>query len=400
MAGQTVTVVYPNGVPTFATPAHAPGPVDITVTTVWGTSTLVGGYRYVPAGTPVLTAVTPNTGPTVGTTVVQITGSDLDKVTGLRFGANLATGWKEIDAQHYQARVPAGAVGTVAVTASSAAGDSPALPADTYTYTPQTPPSVSSVWPSNGPVTGNTVVQLLGSGFVGATSVRFGTAEAIGFTVLSDGEISVVAPPAASPNDTVVNVFVTTPLGTSPKTLGGDYFTYNGVPIVTMITPPGGPVTGGSEVTIKGYRFSTLTTVTFGTVAATSVTHVDASTIVAVTPAHAAGAVAVVVHGPNGTNVPSAAATFTYGVPIVTSVTPTRGPIAGGQTIVISGSGFTGATAVRFGATTSATSFVVDSDTQITVVVPPRATAALVNIWVDTPLGTNVNRPSSWFTYQ
>ncbi|MGQ4614740.1 IPT/TIG domain-containing protein [Nocardia sp. R7R-8] len=56
-------------------------------------------------------------------------------------------------------------------------------------------------------------------------------------------------------------------------------------------------------------------------------------------------------------------------MPTITSLSPASGPTAGGTTIVLTGTGPTGATAVTFGAT-PATSFTVDSATQITAVAP------------------------------
>lgn len=53
-------------------------------------------------------------------------------------------------------------------------------------------------------------------------------------------------------------------------------------------------------------------------------------------------------------------------------ITPNSGSCAGGTTVIIGGTGFTGATAVEFGSV-SATSFTVNSDTEITAVTPPMA---------------------------
>ena len=57
-------------------------------------------------------------------------------------------------------------------------------------------------------------------------------------------------------------------------------------------------------------------------------------------------------------------------MPVITSIEPSSGPVAGGTTVTITGRNFTGATAVHFGANPAA-SFTADSDTQITAVSPP-----------------------------
>lgn len=85
-------------------------------------------------------------------------------------------------------------------------------------------------------------------------------------------------------------------------------------------------------------------------------------------------------------------------IPAVTDVSARRGPTAGGNIVQISGSGLSGATGVRFGASTPATSFTVDSDQVIHAVVPAHS-AGLVNVFVDAPAGTNLNKPSSWYQY-
>lgn len=73
--------------------------------------------------------------------------------------------------------------------------------------------------------------------------------------------------------------------------------------------------------------------------------------------------------------------------PVVTSAMPGIGTISGGEEVVIRGTGFTGAYAVHFGTDNFSPSFVIDSDTQITAVAPPRGTPSLVNVRVQTPGG-------------
>ena len=64
-------------------------------------------------------------------------------------------------------------------------------------------------------------------------------------------------------------------------------------------------------------------------------------------------------------------ATYSAGsAPVVTSLSVTSGPVAGGTSTVITGSGFTAATAVHFG-NANAPTYTVNNDTTITVTSPP-----------------------------
>jgi hypothetical protein len=58
-----------------------------------------------------------------------------------------------------------------------------------------------------------------------------------------------------------------------------------------------------------------------------------------------------------------------FGPPAVTNVNPNTGPTSGGTSVTITGTNFSGATAVRFGSN-AAGSFTVDSATQITATSP------------------------------
>jgi len=83
--------------------------------------------------------------------------------------------------------------------------------------------------------------------------------------------------------------------------------------------------------------------------------------------------------------------------PSVTSVAPSSGPPTGGTSVTITGSGFTGTTAVAFGGTAAA-SFQVDSDTQITATSPPEAPGT-VDIVVTAPGGTSSTSSADRFSY-
>jgi IPT/TIG domain/IPTL-CTERM motif len=83
------------------------------------------------------------------------------------------------------------------------------------------------------------------------------------------------------------------------------------------------------------------------------------------------------------------------GLPTVTSVSPNIGPTSGGTSVTITGTNFTGATAVQFGGDNSP-SFTVVNATTITAVSPAHS-ADTESVAVTTPCGTGTK--SSAFTF-
>jgi membrane protease YdiL (CAAX protease family) len=89
---------------------------------------------------------------------------------------------------------------------------------------------------------------------------------------------------------------------------------------------------------------------------------------------------------------PSAAAAVS--VPVISGFTPAGGRTAGGETVTITGSGFTGTTAVTFGSVAAA-AVRVASDTEVSVTTPP-GSAGRVNVTLTTGGGSATGGP---FTY-
>lgn len=83
--------------------------------------------------------------------------------------------------------------------------------------------------------------------------------------------------------------------------------------------------------------------------------------------------------------------------PSITGISPNSGPVAGGSSVIISGSNFTGATAVRFGGA-PATGFTVNSATSITATAPA-GSAGTVDITVTTAGGTSATGAADQYTY-
>jgi alpha-tubulin suppressor-like RCC1 family protein len=167
-------------------------------------------------------------------------------------------------------------------------------------------PTVTSISPTTGPSTGGTTVTITGSHLSEATAVTFGGTNAASFTAESPTTVTAVSPAGGG----VVDVQVTTPLGTSAPT-AGDRFTYQLPPKITQVAPNSGPTAGGTATTITGSSFSEASAVTFGSTPATSFTVVSATKIEAVSPA-GTGTVDIRVTTPIATSAITAADRFTY----------------------------------------------------------------------------------------
>ncbi len=161
----------------------------------------------------------------------------------------------------------------------------------------------------------------------------------------------------------------------------------DGLPRVINVQPGTGPVAGGIPVTIGGLNFKQGASVSFGEKTA-RVTAINSAgtTIQAVAPPHAEGAVDIIVTNP-GPKLAKLSGAFMYvspdSAPAVTSVLPNSGPAAGGTPVTITGSGFRAGANVEFG-DVAASAVVVSGATQIQAVTPPHA-AGTVPVRITNP---------------
>jgi alpha-tubulin suppressor-like RCC1 family protein len=242
-------------------------------------------------------------------------------------------------------------------------------------------------------------------GLTGVTSISAGERHSL--ALLSGG--SVVAwgynPDGQLGNNTNVNspspVAVVGLSGAVAVEGGGSHSLSLGPPAasVTGVSPSSGPQPGGTTVTITGANLGEATAVHFGANAASAVTVNSTTSITARSPS-GTGVVDVTVTTPTATSPPTAADRFTYqSPPVVTKVKPSKGPAAGGTTVTITGTGFSGATEVDFGEA-AASGFTVNSPTSISAISPPATGGSMDAIAVTTPNGTGASPAKHGFTYE
>lgn len=266
------------------------------------TAISAGGAHDLALGAPIaaVTGIAPSSGSSAGGTVVKLTGLNFTGATAVKFGSVAAASFDVESATSMTAVAPAGS-GVVAITVTTPAGTSSGGAASRFTYVPA--PAVKKLAPKSGSAEGGTPVTITGSGFTGASEVRFGAAAAGDVDVVSATEITAVAPPGTVGD---AYVTVTTPVGASAPSKQFDY-----LPAIARISPDAGPAAGGTVVTVEGVGFAPgATTFKFGAVKA-KVASCESATVCTVTaPAHAAGTVEVTAKAGKAKVVSSAQ--FTY----------------------------------------------------------------------------------------
>lgn len=251
---------------------------------------------------------------------------------------------------------------------------------------------VTRLLPPRGASAGGTPVMIEGTGFLRdfagsgtqarpLTTIRIGGNQVQDFQIIDDQTIEVRTPPGVAGS---ASVAMQNPNGSF---VCNNCFTYFDELVVTGFTPRSGPLAGGNEVTINGQGFTNDTQVLFGAFSSPRITFVSVTQLKAIAPrGQSADVVDLIVYNKNGVSTQRRAYAYVADTRI-TSLAPVTGPLAGGTTITLTGTGFTGATAVRFG-TVDAASFTVVSGTELTAVTPAATTAGAVDVTVVTPSGS------------
>ena len=208
-----------------------------------------------------------------------------------------------------------------------------------------------------------------------STSVSGGTVKAL-FQPLKNSTVESLYD--ASGNNTLIKSFV----GASKVVSSSDVPA--AAPMIDSLTVTRGPLAGSTQSVLRGTSFTGTTGITIGGAAATLGSISDTS-VAFTTPTGTIGAKDVVITTPAG----SATLTggFTYlAAPTITSLSVSSGPLAGGRSSVLSGTGLTGTTGITIGGAAATLGSI--TDTSVAFSTPSSGTLGAKDVVVTAPGGT------------
>lgn len=235
-------------------------------------------------------------------------------------------------------------------------------------------PIITNFSPIIGPA-GTPGIIIGGINFIGASSVKFGSASA-SFSVPASTQITATVPASASTGV----ISVTTPSGTANS--GSNFTVTSGsAPVITSFTPTNG--VQGTVVTVNGANFTNLSAVQFNGVNATYTTPTSTTVLYPTVPAGASTGV-ISVRNSAGTGTSSA---LIYLQPWITNSTASN---IVNLPLVVQGRNLTNATSLAVGGVNYA-SF-TNSPTRVVATIPSNAVSG--TIIITTPGGIFINTNS------
>ena len=385
-ASATATVSSPTKL-TVKVPSDAT-PGTLTVTTPNGTSAASSGIFNTDA--PVFDGATPFTPDEAGAgQSVDIKGSDFTGVTSVTFGGKPATiDTADSTDTHLFVTVPVAATttGPVEVDVKNGAGTAKVLKTDPNAFIFDTgAPTVASFSPTSGAVGDtNTPITIKGTNLNHSLDIYFGTdvGSGTGETTIDNSAGSATSVTVPSVPSGAVSGQITVDNGIGQATSKAS-FTVIVTPSIAAFSPISGKT--GTKVTLYGDGFTGVDEVTFNGVPATAAALVKTVTGVpgvtqslsTIVPAGATTGVITVYNAAQSADTGGDIFTVIQKPTLdAAPFSPTSGRV--GDSVTITGSGFTGVSSVKFGAKTA--TITASSDTSLTVTVPVGAVTGKVSV--------------------
>jgi len=352
----------------------------------------IAGIQLVAVG-PTLTAASPANEQVAGGDTITLTGTNFRPgALSITFGGIAATNLVYVDNSHYTVSAPPHAQGVVDVVMTDTNGRIATLSGQ-FTYSPNQPPTVTSVSPNLVPTGGGTAVTITGTSFRTGASVQVGgqngmsivTIPAASVNFVSSTQLTCTIPAAVPAGATGLTTLTVIDTDATTGSLTSAFRYTNPFPILATILPTSGSSSGNfatskATITASNHTFtpSGVQVVIGGTTVAA--TTVDDQHITFVPPAHSAGAVTVsVINGDGPASANALINGYTYNAPTLSSLSPNQGPTSGGNQITVFGSNFGPATVLMI-AGNAATNVNVLSSSALTCLVPASTGAALGSV--------------------
>ena len=324
------------------------GKVDVTVRNPdFLSDTAKAGFEYtniIPGKKVAIAAIVPDTSPINGGITSTVQGSGYGKGATVLIGSAIAT-TKVTSPLALTITVPKGKVGPADVKVIvPGIGDATAKNGFFF-HDPKTVgpfPLLTTVWPGVGPTTGGTIALIKVSPAPADARVFVGGNEAKVLGADGQGAL-VVQMPAHDAGSVRVSVMFK---DGRADTLAGA-FTYYEVssgtkpPVITQVAPTSGSALGGKPVAFTGAGFFSPMVAFLGYRPTTGTKVGSATGLTATSPAHPSGLVDAAVTRSDGLSaVLKGGYGFVQPAPKPDTIFPTTGHVDGGNTVVISGSGF------------------------------------------------------------
>jgi hypothetical protein len=284
-------------------PASATEPLWYAVSTVIGGQLELESSPMIKASAPVSTvpavsSVSPASGPVSGGAHIKIIGTNFVAGATVEIGQGDGAGSTAIPASEVVVVSPTEILATTGGSAKAGAwtlyvvdagGTSSSGAGSSYTYYSPQVPTVASVSPASGPVSGGTRIKIIGTNFVAGAIVKIGQGDGAGSTAIPASEVVVVSPTeitattGGSAKAGSWNVYVIDSGETSPVSTG-DKYTYNTKPTVSSVSPASGTVNGGTPIRITGTGFVAGAAVEIAQGHGAGPTAISASEVVVVSP--------------------------------------------------------------------------------------------------------------------
>ncbi|UHA73967.1 fibronectin type III domain-containing protein [Paenibacillus sp. 481] len=243
-------------------------------------------------------------------------------------------------------------------------------------------PAIDSITPDATFISENVTAAINGKNFASGVKVLFGDVQ-VASTFVSANQINITM--SAWNKEEAVDVTVINPTNQKSTLAKGFKFKLGPAPTITEMTPNTGLLEGGNLVSIRGSNFSIASKVYVNGIEA-STTFTSAGELQVRIPATTMpGAADIKVVNGNGQEAHLMAAyTYIADPPkpalVITEVTPNKGPLAGGNIIVIKGMNFNDTSKVSFNGVDVPTTYV--DPTQLEVSVPVGTVAGPVEVRV------------------